>query len=606
LEIVVKRSAKYQAKLSFDSLEARDVPSTAVLSDGTLTITGTDQADSIWVYQTDFQTTISGVSGSFETDQINRIVINPGDGDDTVILDPAGFEVTKPARILAGDGNDSVHGGLAADFIDGQGGNDRLQGSGGADKIAGDTGNDVIYGNAGGDSLAGGAGTDSLYGGGGVDHIWGGSEWDYVEGGGSRDHVYDDLLASSVQIKDDNYVHHHILGAADNSGFGWFDANMPDNLIRRRARAATWDGTVDRPELIGMFERATAGTTVNQKEFDSLKNLVNTDQVKIDAPSRFLGQKIMNGDRANQWFTGGERFQQALGDLHAGDTDDHLQKLIDKWFLGKDYPLAKSGDRHRGFDYQEAGGKLFVGGPSSSDIDQGDVGDCYFMAGLGAIARKDPQRIRDMFTDNGDGTYTVRLFHDGQKAYVTVDRFLPAHDDGSFAFANDSTLDSDGARKKVSDPTNELWLPLVEKAYAQFNESGWLGQDGTNSYNGFGGAVAAAADNHDGINGGTSDTAMRQIAGVHTDVGLTGPSSFEEIRGKFDAGKAVTFSTSDHMPDSRIVEHHVYIMTAYNATTKTITLRNPWSGTRTDKPAVVTLTFAQVQANFAAWASADV
>src|SRR5262249_14998320 len=352
--MIMNRPTKPTTRLRLDALEARDVPTTVSLFNGTLTITGTDGADSIYVKQTDTQTTVSGVTGFFETNEIRRIVVNSGAGNDTVILDQAGFEVTKPAVIRAGAGNDTVHGGLAADYIDGEAGNDRLQGSGGADQIAGDTGNDLISGNAGSDSLAGGAGNDSLYGGGGVDHIWGGADFDYVEGGGSTDHVYDDLAFWAVQINDDSYVHHHILGVADNSGFGWFDANLPDPDIRRRARAEARDGSLDRQEVISLFVQATDGSTVNADEFNSLKNLVNTDQVKIDTASRYLGQKIMNGDRANQWFTGGSRIQQALGDLHAGDTDDHLQKLIDKWFLGKDHPVAKSSDRHHGYDYQQA------------------------------------------------------------------------------------------------------------------------------------------------------------------------------------------------------------------------------------------------------------
>ena len=147
----MSRSTKTKKYLRFDRLEAREVPTIVSMSNGLLTITGTDGADTITVKQTPTQTTVSGVTGSFETTEFSKIVISPGDGNDTVILDSPGFEVTKPARILAGDGNDTVHGGLAADFIDGQGGNDRLQGSGGADRIAGDTGDDLIYGNAGSD-----------------------------------------------------------------------------------------------------------------------------------------------------------------------------------------------------------------------------------------------------------------------------------------------------------------------------------------------------------------------------------------------------------------------------------------------------------------------
>ena len=117
------------------------------------------------------------------------------------------------------------------------------------------------------------------------------------------------------------------------------------------------------------------------------------------------------------------------------------------------------------FGYARAEGSLFVDGASSRDVDQGNVGDCYLMAGLGAVALQDPARIRNMFTDNGDGTFTVRFFRDGRAEYVTVDRYLPVDANGRLVFANDGQL--------ASSPTNELWGALAEKAYAQLAESGW-------------------------------------------------------------------------------------------------------------------------------------
>jgi Calpain family cysteine protease/RTX calcium-binding nonapeptide repeat (4 copies) len=596
----MNRRYKPPTKLQFDALEAREVPATAVLTGGSLLITGTEGGDTIRVRQSATAITVDGVSGSFPLSQVTTVRVNGLGGNDAISLHMTGAGVTKPAVVLAGSGDDSVWGGLGADYIDGETGDDQIFGDAGADKIAGDTGADVLTGGDGNDSIAGGDGNDIINGGTGVDHMWGGAGFDVISGGAGHDHVYDDLAFWAVQVNDTDYVHHHILGFADNSGFGWFDANMSDGDLRREARASARNNFLGRAEMISLFEQATDGADVNNNEFNSLKNLVNTDQVNFDAPSRFFGQKIMNGDSANQWFTGGGSTRHALGNLSAGDTDDHLQKLIDKWFLGKDQPMAKNDTRTTTFGYQEAKGQLFVGGASANDIDQGDVGDCYFMAGLGAIARKDAARITNMFTDNGDGTYTVRLFHDGKAEYVTVDKCLPVDDHGFFEFANNSS------GKKSSDPTNELWVALAEKAYAQFNESGWIEQDGTNSYNGVGGAITGT-DNSDGINGGHSDTAMRQIAGVHTDVGPTATTSFADIRAKFDAGKAVTFSTGPLAPpDSRVVSSHVYIMTGYNATTKTITLRNPWAGTQTDQPAILTLSYSAVQSNFLAWASADV
>jgi hypothetical protein len=122
-----------------------------------------------------------------------------------------------------------------------------------------------------------------------------------------------------------------------------------------------------------------------------------------------------------------------------------------------------------------ANGKLwFADEPSWTDVRQGDTGDCWIMAPLQQLSLRRPQVIRDMFIDNGDDTWTVRLFkYNGQADYVTVDRFFPVNEAGNYVFAN---------RGKGTIEVNELWVPLAEKAYAQVNASGWLGRDGKNAY----------------------------------------------------------------------------------------------------------------------------
>lgn len=40
-------------------------------------------------------------------------------------------------------------------------------------------------------------------------------------------------------------------------------------------------------------------------------------------------------------------------------------------------------------------------------VNQGYIGDCYFEAAVASIAATQPETIRDMIADNGDGTYTV-------------------------------------------------------------------------------------------------------------------------------------------------------------------------------------------------------
>ena len=53
---------------------------------------------------------------------------------------------------------------------------------------------------------------------------------------------------------------------------------------------------------------------------------------------------LVNGDPANQYYTGresnnmGNTSRQDLGNLYPGSSEDRVEKLISKWFMGTDSP----------------------------------------------------------------------------------------------------------------------------------------------------------------------------------------------------------------------------------------------------------------------------
>src|SRR5207244_740076 len=141
-------------------------------------------------------------------------------------------------------------------------------------------------------------------------------------------------------------------------------------------------------------------------------------------------------------------------------------------FLGGDLPDLGCASAQ----YRQVSGSLFVNGPTYNDITQGGIADCYFMSALGEVAKHSPSTIYNMFADNGDGTYTVRFFHGSTPAYVTVNRELP--ESGNYA------IFAGWGGGMYNSSSNELWVALAEKAYAQLDESGWIGQDGNNAYHG--------------------------------------------------------------------------------------------------------------------------
>lgn len=97
---------------------------------------------------------------------------------------------------------------------------------------------------------------------------------------------------------------------------------------------------------------------------------------------------------------------------------------------------------------------LFPHDPTPNDISQGNLGDCYLLAGLSSLAQRDPQKIRDCMRDNGDGTVTVRFYQKNMNeetgefsgytpVFVTVDKVVP----------------------KSQGTEDCLWAQMIERAY---------------------------------------------------------------------------------------------------------------------------------------------
>lgn len=167
--------------------------------------------------------------------------------------------------------------------------------------------------------------------------------------------------------------------------------------------------------------------------------------------------KVILGDPGNNLWTGGAATTAALGNLSAATSVQNFGRLIDKWFLGADLPSSvvrmDPGITYT-VSYSPVSKPLFVGnGPSMTDVNQGYLGDCYLMAALAEMAAQDPSLIQSMITVNGNDTYGVRFFVDGEAEYVTVSNRL-----------------ADGGETFSSGPA--LWASLVEQGYAQLQGSG--------------------------------------------------------------------------------------------------------------------------------------
>ena len=123
-----------------------------------------------------------------------------------------------------------------------------------------------------------------------------------------------------------------------------------------------------------------------------------------------------------------------------------------------EYPLEEKAVWKRPHQFMRFGEiELFEGDINPNDIIQGYLGNCWFLAAIAAVAET-PELIRRLFiTDkyNEFGIYKLRICKNGEWVVVTIDDYFPCYLDGGPVFSQPNG--------------NELWLILVEKAYAKLH-----------------------------------------------------------------------------------------------------------------------------------------
>jgi hypothetical protein len=360
----------------------------------------------------------------------------------------------------------------------------------------------------------------------------------------------------------------------------WFDYNIHDTALRQLLKTDYTDSALNRGEMLAVFNQVKQDGAVSSTEFSDLKAVANkTSLFGSFSYVADLTRSVVLGSAANAHFQG-----TTLGNLTAGSSSSKLNKLVGKWFLGVDHPNAS----YSGLTvtYATAAGTLFgSGGPTYTDVHQGAVGDCYFVATLGETALCSPSSITSMFIVNGDGTYSVRFYQNGVAHYVTVDSQLPTYGGGHFLYANMGGL--------ASSSSNVLWVALAEKAYVQMNEAGWTRPAS------WGGGINA----YSGIEGGLFSDAARQIANrAGSNYVVSGTSDDTALANAISAGKLIGFASASQPTDSRVVGNHQYIVIAYNTSTKTVTLFNPWGiNNGSSYPGLLDLNLSQLTGSFDYW-----
>ena len=309
-----------------------------------------------------------------------------------------------------------------------------------------------------------------------------------------------------------------------------------------------------RNDVIGILKSAGDYGSVTGTERTDLRQFWNMFSGSMRADIAGLSKKVVFDDASNAWYTGYDSIRDELGNLEAGTSTQDLNLLIGKHMLGSDRPMIHTGS------YTQAGGSLFVDGVDAGDIDQGLTGSCYFLSALAGTANDKSEIIEDMFTDNGDNTYSVRFYTNGQAEYVTVDSMMATKACGTYLHADAG--DGTSTDALVAD-NNELWVALAEKAYAQLNESGRLGQEeATNRY-----GIAS----NEGISWGSLTNGIEHVTGLSASwgnvnaSGINGVSS-AELQTLVNGDNVVTVGWNGHARS----------IVGYDAITGDYDIRNPY------------------------------
>jgi LysM repeat protein len=221
---------------------------------------------------------------------------------------------------------------------------------------------------------------------------------------------------------------------------------------------------------------------------------------------------------------------------------------------------------HKGTKYRFLkNGKLFIDGIGSNDIKQGQAGDCYFLAALSGLAKTHPEVIQNAIKQNADGSYTATFYEtdwkqkdpkDPNSEWVEVSKPVHVQIDGDLPMSwGTYPLYAQG------ETDNELWAPLLEKAYAK-----WKG--GYDAI-GNGGWPAQALTDLTGKSGNSQSIEARRP-----------PNLAKFIESKLAAGGTMCAAskTDEEEKGTGIIGMHAY--TVLGVTEKDgkamVQLRNPW------------------------------
>jgi hypothetical protein len=204
---------------------------------------------------------------------------------------------------------------------------------------------------------------------------------------------------------------------------------------------------------------------------------------------------------------------------------------------------------------------------SASDINQGQLGDCFLLSSFGEEALFHPSAVTNMIHNNGNGTETVTLYTsaNGRLPTFTTTSFKATTVTVSNVFSSESV--NSAAKQDVVGNQKEIWPQVLEKAVATL--------DG--GYN----AIAY---------GGDPLVAMEELTGHATSYTTPASLTLATLQNYVAAGDLIVMDTSSggRLPYGLVTDHaYMFDKLTGTGSSAAVQLINPWGF---DQPAAIPLT----------------
>ena len=368
----------------------------------------------------------------------------------------------------------------------------------------------------------------------------------------------------------------------------WAD-DLKNTNLRTAVLSAIADNKISYLEMLNLLRSAATGGMTASKLSDLESTYLNIQKIFESDYLRAISYDVIYTNPANaRWWGGVSTVSAAtvLGDLTDTSSETTTQHLIDKWFLGVDWPVPVSGgDTATGkastgtYSYASFNGVLFINGAKATDVNQGRLGDCYLLAALGSIANANAAYITNMFETNPNATYGIRFYNNGVATYVTVDNTLAFSSNGTLSFARGGT-----------GSTTEMWVSLVEKGYTQLNAqfdvdlrgTAWLGE---NSYQAIEGGWAQAIKQVTNLNYVYYSSYYQGLPDSikSADYYSASASTYKQtIINALTSGSIGWLgswgATTGSNGKKEFIAGHAFMVLGYDASTDKFIIRNPWGG----------------------------